>query len=87
MKIKAGFELRELAGQSIVVATGDAAKDFNGMIRLNKVGAFIWKELADGTSEQALVKAVLDRYDVDEDVVKQDIKEVLNKLSNANVLI
>ena len=32
MRIKKGFVLREVAGQIMVIATGEASKDFHGMI-------------------------------------------------------
>ena len=42
MRIKKGFVVREIAGQSIVVALGGANKVFNGMIKLNETGRIIW---------------------------------------------
>mgnify|MGYP000829823905 CR=1 FL=1 len=42
MKIKKGFVLRDVAGRSVVVATGAAAKKFRGMIMLNDTGKEIW---------------------------------------------
>ena len=47
MKIKNGFILRNVSDAYVVVAVGEAAKDFNGMITLNETGAFLWKTLAD----------------------------------------
>ena len=38
MKIKKGFVLRDVAGRSVVVATGAAAKRFRGMVMLNETG-------------------------------------------------
>ena len=35
MRIKEGFVLREVAGQVVVIATGEASKGFHGMIKLN----------------------------------------------------
>ncbi len=42
MKIKKGFVLRDVAGRSVVVATGAAAKRFRGMVMLNETGKEIW---------------------------------------------
>ena len=44
MKIKKGFVLRDVAGRSVVVATGAAAKKFRGMIMLNDTGKEIHPE-------------------------------------------
>ena len=45
MKIKDGFMLREVASQTMVVAIGEASKTFNGIIRLNPTGKFLWEKL------------------------------------------
>ena len=87
MKIKEGFILREIAGSYIVVAVGDAVKTFNGVINLNQTGAMLWKELANGGDEDALVKALLSEYDVDEEIAKKDVQAFIAKLKGANLLI
>ena len=35
MKIKNGFVLRDVGGQAVVIAVGEASKTFHGMINLN----------------------------------------------------
>jgi hypothetical protein len=40
MKIKSGYIMREVADNYVVVPTGQATVDFNGMITLNETGAF-----------------------------------------------
>ena len=47
MKIKDGFVLRQVAGQGVVIATGEASKEFSGMVKLNGTGSFIWERVAD----------------------------------------
>ena len=86
MKIKKGFMLREVAGNYIVVAVGDALKQFNGMINLNESGAFLWERLIDGGDEQSLVKAMLDEYDVDKTTAQTDVKEFIEKLTKAGLV-
>ncbi len=86
MKIKSGFILREVAGSFIVVAVGEAVKDFNGVINLNETGAFLWKLLQDGNDEQGLTKALLDEYDVEESVANTDAKNFIAKLTEAGLV-
>ncbi len=87
MKIKEGFILREIAGSFIVVAVGEAVKSFNGVINLNPTGALLWKKLSEGGDENDLLKALLDEYDVEEEVAKKDIELFIAKLKNANLLV
>lgn len=86
MKIKEGFILREVAGNSIVVAVGNAVKEFNGVINLNQTGAFLWKILQDGAEKEDLVKALLSEYEVDEQTAKKDVDLFIGRLEQANLI-
>ncbi|MBS7262242.1 MAG: PqqD family protein [Eubacteriales bacterium] len=65
MKIKDGFMLRELGDGFIAVAVGERAASFNGMVKLNATGAFIWKTLESGCDRDGLIRALTDHYDID----------------------
>lgn len=55
MRIKEGFVVREVGGSVVAVPTGEATKDFRGMIRLNDTAVFLWKVfLTDATREEAI---------------------------------
>ncbi len=86
MKIKDGFILREVAGSYLVVAVGAAVKAFNGMINLNETGAFLWKLLEKGATEEEAVAELLKEYDVDEETAKADVKAFVSKLTEAGLL-
>ena len=86
MKIKDGYILREVAGSFIVVAVGDAVKDFNGVINLNETGAFLWKILESGATEEELLNKLLEEYYVDETVAKSDLENFINKLQEAKLV-
>ena len=45
MKIKSGFVLEKVGGEYLAIAVGELADSFNGMVRLNETGAFLWKLL------------------------------------------
>ena len=47
MKIKSGFVLEEVGNSYIAVAVGDRADSFNGIVKLNKTGAFFWNLMAE----------------------------------------
>lgn len=79
MKLKNGFILRQVAGQTVVLPAGDAL-DLNMMITLNDTGAFLWERLNEETSEDALVAALLAEYDVDEDTARNAVKAFVQKL-------
>ena len=87
MKIKNGFILRNVSDAYVVVAVGEAAKDFNGMITLNETGAFLWKTLADGCADKnELVTKLLSEYDVDKALAERDVDAFVKKLDERGLL-
>ena len=86
MKIKEGFILREVAGNYIVVAVGEAVKSFNGVINLNATGAFMWRLLEKGADEESIKSALLEEYDVSEEIAERDAKKFIAKLTEAGLL-
>ena len=85
MKIKEGFIIKKLGIGYIVVTVGDASKNFNGVIRLNETGAFLWKSIQDGAdSREKLIQAMLERYeDLDQETAEKDLDEFLGRVAFA----
>ncbi len=46
MKVKPDFELRTVAGENIIVATGKTSTNFAKLISLNNSAAYLWKEVS-----------------------------------------
>ena len=65
MKVKAGFLLRSFGDDSVVVAVGEGSEDFNKLITLNSVGAFIFNALSEDLTRDGLVEKVVDHYEID----------------------
>ena len=79
MKLKEGFVIREIAGQTVAVPTmGDL--DLDMMITLNGAGAFLWQQLQKETSEEQLVAALLAEYNVDESTARKSVAVFVEKL-------
>lgn len=86
MKIEKSFVLREIAGEYIIVPTGNTALDFNGLITVNEVGMFLWNLLQDEVTEEDLIRRTMEEYEVDRETVKGDIEEFLEKLKDSGIL-
>lgn len=86
MKIKDGFELREIADNYVVIPTESRVVDFSSMIMLNEVSAFLWLQLLEDKSENDLLRAVLSEYDVDKETAASDIKVFIKELAAAGVI-
>jgi hypothetical protein len=86
MKVKEDFLLREVAGCYVVVPVGKATVDFNGMLNLNETGAFLWERLQQDTTKEELVKALLDTYDITQDIASKDVDAYIKKLEDAGLI-
>ena len=86
MKLKDGFILRSVAGETVVVPTGSDL-DLNMMITLNETGKFLWQKLEQGAEEAELVSALLGEYDVDEQTAKAHVAAFVKKLNDHGFLM
>lgn len=78
LKIKQGFLLRKMMNAHVVVAVGEAGQNFNGMIRLNDTGVWLWQELQAGIEKAALIEKMLARYDdLERPAAEADLEELL----------
>lgn len=88
MKIKDGFVLEEVGGSYLAVAVGSVADSFNGMVRLNGTGAFLWNLLSEGEyTRDELVAKVVSAYDgVTEADVLPGVVAFEEKLRRAGII-
>lgn len=77
MKFKDGFITYNTGDENLLVATGEAAKSFNGIVRNNETAAFIAELLINDISEEEIVSRVLETYEVDGNTAKRDVKKLL----------
>lgn len=83
MRVDKEFVLREIAGDYM---TGKTVLEFNGLITVNEVGVSIWNMLQKEVTFDKLVQGILDEYDVEEQVAREDIREFLDKLIAGGIL-
>lgn len=67
-------------GTDFVVIAGspETKKEFDGMLRLNETGAFLWKKLIDGATEGELADALAAEYGVSAEVAAKDTADFLD---------
>ncbi len=78
MKIKKGFELRDICGEKVIIATGIENVDFNRMISLNETAAFLWQaaEGKDFTAE-TFADLLCGEYEVGHDQALADSQAII----------
>ena len=86
MTIKKDLIKRQIAGETVLVPFGKTVYDSNGLFILNELGGFLWDLLPAAQSEEELVSAVLAEYEADEETVRGDIGEFLDKLREMDII-
>lgn len=86
MKLRKGIVTNSIDGESFAIATGKATKDFNGLVKNNPTSAFIFELLKSEQTEESIVNAMLEKYDVDEATVRADVKELLDLLKSKKLI-
>lgn len=86
MKAKEGFVLRNIAGEKILMPTGDNIGKFKGTVLLNDVSAFIWEKMQNPVSKEDLIAAILDEFEVEESVASKDLDNLLATFEEMGVI-
>lgn len=86
MKLKEGFITYNTGDENLLVATGEAGKSFNGIVRNNETAAFIAELLKEEITEEEIVNRILDTYDVDENTAKKDVRKLLDTFKREGFL-
>lgn len=87
MNLNKDFILRNIAGESILVATGSATQDFNGMITLNEVATFILENIDECETEEVVVEKVLEEFEIDEETAISDVREFLDQAIKFGIIL
>ena len=87
MRVTAGFVVRQIAGETIAIHAGEAARGLSGLLALNGSGKLLFELLQTEQTEQSLVQALLDQYEIDSATAQADVTEFLDVLRSNGVLI
>lgn len=78
MKIKNGFELRDVCGEKVVIAQGLENLDFSKLITLNESAAYLWESISGKTfTETDLVSLLCAEYDVTAEQAATDVQALV----------
>lgn len=87
MRIKEGFELRDVCGESVIVATGRKNIDFSKVISLNESASLMWRQVVGKDFElEDLVKTLTANYEVDEATARKDVETLVGQWREIGLL-
>lgn len=87
MRLKDDFILHNTGEDFVIIATGEVTKNFNGIIKLNNMGGEIVGLLTTDISEEEIIKAIVEKYEVEYATAKEDIRNLLDSLRKAGVIL
>ena len=86
MKLNSDIMLGNIVGTDFAIATGSLSKTFNGIINNNPTANYIFTLLKTEQTEDSIVQAMLEKYDAPEDVIRADVRELLDVIRKAGIL-
>ncbi len=87
MKKQQGYELRDICGEKVIIATGVESIDVNSMIVLNDTAAFMWEAMGDSDFEtEDIVKKTLEVYDISEEHARESVNRLLDEMKRCGVV-
>ncbi len=88
MKLKYNFVINDVAGETVAVSVGGNADTFNGYLKLNETGAFIFKMLKKDTTKEEIINALSKEYpDADMADITESVDTLVEKLEKAEMLV
>ena len=70
---------RDISGEVLLIPTGEQAQQLNGFISFSNTGEFLWKKLSERRTKADLIHLLACECSVDEETVKSDVEEFLEK--------
>lgn len=86
MRLKKDFILHKNEEEYVIVAVGETAEKFHGIVHLNSVAGKIVEFLKEDITEEELVQKMSEIYEVDSITLKKDVNNIVTKLKKANIV-
>jgi GeoRSP system PqqD family protein len=73
---------REIHGETVLLN-----KENGDYFSLNTIGTEIFNYICEGMEIDAIVSTLLDTYDVERDILKQDVISLVSRLQEKNIIL
>lgn len=87
MRTNKDFIYREIAGECMLIPTGQASQKLNGMIHLTETAGLIWRLVDKAANLNEIIRAVTDEYEVTEEQAHTDVYGFLNELYKRGMVL
>ena len=88
MKLKYEFITNEIADKIVAVAVGEDLENFNGFVKMNDIGAYIFNMLKNDVTEDDIVAAMVKDYpNENEAEIKETVSGFIAGLKENDLLV
>lgn len=87
MKLKYNFAIQKVTNFWAAVPVGRDARTYKGVMSLNETARDMIEFLREDITEEELVQKMLAEYDIDEATLRPQVREFIQKLTDADVLV
>lgn len=87
MKLNKDYVARKIGGDLILVPTGKAISEFNGLISMQGIGEFVIECLEKEMTRDEILKEILKEFEVSEEVASVDLDAFIEKAAQQGLLI
>lgn len=88
MKTKPGFNIRNVCGQSLIVAEGEENIDFSSIISMNETSSYLWQAVQkmNNFTVNDMADLLLKEYDTDKETALKDCEVLAAQWAKAGII-
>lgn len=87
MRIKNGYKIRNIAGESVIVAIGTLNVNLTKVISLNPTSVWLWETLAhENFDAEKVAELLVENYEIDHPKALSDAKTWIESLRKAELI-
>ncbi len=80
------FELKDIAGEFMLIPRGASVVDFNGVIVFNDTGVLIYKALKEPCDIDTLAGLLVEKYGITKEEATSDVTAYVEKMLDAEII-
>ncbi len=87
MQIKEGLEIRNIAGEKVLIMQGRYGVDMTKVVSFNATAEWLWNTLYGKTfSMEDVTNLLIERFEVDADTAEADAKKWIDQLQQCKAI-
>lgn len=87
LQIREGVILRNICGEWLLIAAGDAAKHCMYVRQVNETLAYYWRKIEDDRTVEEIISEAQDEYDAPPEVIRKDVTGLIQELYDMGYLV